>query len=127
MAKLTEKQAQLLTAANFAVVATLRPDGAPQTSIVWIDWDGEHVLFNTTTQRAKGQNLNRDPRVSVLVFDLADPYRYVEIEGIAELDEEGADEHIAKLSRKYGNDVYAREDRVIVRIHPQRVHGYNID
>jgi PPOX class probable F420-dependent enzyme len=127
MATLTEKQAQLLTEPNFAVVATLRPDGSPQTSVVWIDWDGENVLFNTTTPRVKGQNLARDPRVSVLVFDLANPYRYVEIEGIAELGEEGADEHIARLALKYGSDVYARKDRVIVRVYPQRVHAYGID
>jgi PPOX class probable F420-dependent enzyme len=126
MATLTEKQADLLSRPNFAVVTTLQDDGSPQSSVVWIDWDGEAVLFNTTKKRVKGQNLARDPRVSVVVIDRDDPYRYVEVEGIAELQEDGADEHIRALSVKYRHDTYARGDRVIVRVHPRRVHSYNI-
>jgi len=128
MATLTEEQAELFLDKNFAVVATLDRDGAPQTSVVWTDWDGENVVFNTTRPRAKGQNLEEDPRVSLTVIDIENPYRYVEVAGIAELDDEGADEHINKLAQKYwGEDYRNPRDRVIVRVRPQRVHAYGFE
>jgi PPOX class probable F420-dependent enzyme len=128
LATLTEKQAQLFLDKNFAVVATLKPDGSPQTSVVWIDWDGENVVFNTTRPRAKGQNLERDPRISITVWDRADPYRYVEVQGKAVLDDEGANEHIGKLSHKYrGTDYHDPHGRVLVRVRPDYVHDYGID
>jgi PPOX class probable F420-dependent enzyme len=127
MATLTPEQAQLLIEPNFAVVATLRTDGGPQSTVIWIDWDGENAVFNTTTVRAKGKHLARESRVSIAVFDRNDPYRSLEIQGIAELDFEGADEHIARLARKYGRDTYARGNRVIVRVRPQRVHTYGLE
>ena len=126
--KLTEKQIELLRGNNFAAVATLKQDGTPQTSIVWVDTDGEAVLFNTTNPRAKGRHLRRDPRVSVCVFDAANPYRYFEVEGRAELVDDGADEHIHALSRKYrGEDFGGPLDRVIVRVVPERVFAYQVD
>jgi PPOX class probable F420-dependent enzyme len=128
MARLTEKQIELLTGPNFGVVATLKPDGSPQTTVVWVDWDGENVVFNTTTRRAKGRHLTEDPRVSITVWDRDDPYRFVEVEGVAKLDEEGADEHIRKLAQEYwGRDYAEPKDRVIVRIRPRRVYSYGID
>jgi PPOX class probable F420-dependent enzyme len=128
MATLTHDQAALLEGPNFAVVATVKPDGTPQTSVVWIDWDGENVVFNTVPTRAKGKNLVHDPRVSITVWDNEDPYRYVEIEGNAELDPQGAAEHIHKLSRKYrGEDYPSPDGRVIVRVRPTRVHSMGID
>jgi PPOX class probable F420-dependent enzyme len=127
MPKLTSEQAQLLLDPNFAVVATLRADGAPQSTVVWVDWDGERVVFNTTTVRAKGGHLERDRRVSISVWDRNDHYRSMEIQGDAELDREGADEHIASLARKYGRDTYARGNRVIVRVRPQRIHTYGLE
>jgi PPOX class probable F420-dependent enzyme len=69
VAELTDAQVALLRDQNFGVVATLKPDGSPQTSVVWIDTDGEHVIFNTRNDRAKGKHLRRDPRVSVTVFE----------------------------------------------------------
>lgn len=126
--KLTEKQIELLRGTNFAAVATLKEDGTPQTSIVWVDTDGETVLVNTTNGRAKGRHLRRDPRVSVTVFDAENPYRYFEVEGRAELIDEGADEHIHELSRKYrGEDFDGPMDRVIVRVVPERVFSYQVD
>ena len=110
-----------------AVVATLRDDGGPQATVIWIDWDGENAVFNTTTVRAKGQHLAREPRVSIAVFDRNDPYRSLEIQGKAVLDFEGADEHIAALARKYGRETYTRGNRVIVRVRPERVHSYGFD
>jgi PPOX class probable F420-dependent enzyme len=128
MAKLTEKQAQLFLDPNFGVVGTIKEDGSPQTSVVWLDYDGENVVFNTKRPRAKGRHLTRDPRVSISVIDREDPYRYVEVEGKAELDDEGANEHINKLSRKYdGKDFSDPHDRVIVRVRPERVFAENVD
>ena len=128
MAKLTKQQAEILEGPNFGVVATVKPDGTPQTSVVWIDWDGENVIFNTIITRAKGRNLLHDPRVSISVWDGEDPYRYVEIEGVASFDPEGAAEHIHKLSRKYrGVDYPTPDGRVIVRVRPTRVHSMGVD
>ena len=124
-ALLTEAQLELLRGRSFAVVATVKPDGTPQTSIVWVDTDGENVVFNTKPTRAKGRNLRRDPRVSVLVFDGASPYRYFEVEGRATLEVEGAAEHIHELSRKYrGTDFPVPTDRVIVKVKPDRIFDY---
>ena len=127
MATLTDEQAQLLQEPNFATVGTLNPDGSPQLTIVWIDWDGEHVLFNTAAGRAKPRNLERDPRASVLVVDRDDGYRWVAIRGVAELTTEGADEHIDKLARKYTGEGWQSkpgERRLLVRVRPEHVSAY---
>jgi PPOX class probable F420-dependent enzyme len=127
MAALTEKHLELLKAKNFAVVATVRDDGRPQTSVVWIDTDGENVVFNTRNDRAKGRNLRVNPRVSITIWDNDDPYRYLEVEGDALLDENGAGEHINDLSLKYeGKDFHTPTNRVIVRVKPERVLDYGI-
>jgi PPOX class probable F420-dependent enzyme len=126
MAAFDDDQLALMRdARGFAAVATLGEDGAPQTSIVWVDTDGEHVLVNTTNPRAKARHLRRDPRVSVLVFDRENPYRYFEVEGTAELTVEGADEHIDELSRRYrGKDFTGPRDRVIAKVKPSRIFDY---
>jgi PPOX class probable F420-dependent enzyme len=128
VASLTDTQIAFLREPNFAAVATLRDDGSPQTSIVWVDTDGEHVVFNTKTNRAKGRHLARDPRLSVTVFDREDPYRYLEVEGAAELEEDGAADHMHEMSRKYtGEDWKDVRDRVIVRVVPERVFAYGVE
>jgi PPOX class probable F420-dependent enzyme len=125
--ELTPAQVELCRGKNFAAVATLKEDGTPQTSIVWIDTDGENVVFNTTNGRAKGRHLRRDPRVSVTVFDAADPYRYFEVEGVAELELDGALDHIHALSHRYrGKDYVGDYDRVIVRVRAERVFDYQV-
>jgi PPOX class probable F420-dependent enzyme len=127
MALLTDEQARLLQEPNFATVATVNPDGSPQLSIVWIDWDGERVLFNTAAGRAKPRNLERDPRVTVLVLDREDGYRWVAVRGVAELTTEGADEHIDKLARKYtdaGWQAKSGERRLLVHVRPEHVSAY---
>jgi len=127
MATLTNKHLGLLRGKNFAVVATVGGDGGPQTSVVWIDTDGENVVFNTTNSRAKGRNLRTNPRVSISIWDNDDPYRYLEVEGSAELDENGAGEHINDLSHKYeGKDFHTPTNRVIVRVRPDRVLDHGI-
>jgi PPOX class probable F420-dependent enzyme len=127
VAGLTDEQARLLEEPNVATVGTVNPDGSPQLTIVWIDWDGEHVLFNTAAGRVKPRNLERDPRVSVLVADRADAYRWVAVRGLAELTSDGADEHIDKLARKYtgaGWQPTSGERRLLVRVRPERVSAY---
>jgi PPOX class probable F420-dependent enzyme len=127
MASLTEKHLDLLKGKNFGVVATVGEDGAPQTSVVWVDTDGENVVFNTTNARAKGRNLRHDPRVSISIWDNDDPYKYLEVEGDASLDENGAGEHINDLSLKYeGKDFHTPVNRVIVRVKPSRVLDHGI-
>ena len=127
LAELTEAQLALLRGRNFAVVATLRPGGSPQTSVVWIDTDGEHVIFNTRNDRAKGKHLRRDPRVSISVFDSETSYHYFEVEGVAELEVEGANEHINALCHKYsGIDFHTPENRVIVKVKPRRIFDYQV-
>jgi PPOX class probable F420-dependent enzyme len=127
MAGLTDEQARLLQEPNFATVATVNPDGSPQLSIVWIDWDGRHVLFNTAVGRVKPRNLERDPRVSVLVSDREDGYHWVAVRGMAELTTEGADEHIDKLARKYtgqGWQAKPGEQRLLCSFRPEHVSAY---
>jgi PPOX class probable F420-dependent enzyme len=128
MAELTDKQRALLKGKNFGVVATVREDGTPQTSVVWVDTDGENVVFNTTNKRAKGRNLRANPEVSISVWDNDDPYSYFEVQGPAELTEEGAAEHIHELSRRYEDkDFHTPVDRVIARVRPKRVLDHGVD
>lgn len=124
MAKLSEKQIELLRRPNLAIVATVRPDGTPQLTPTWVDTDGEHVLINTAEGRWKPRYLRRDPRISVTVVDRDDPYDWVSVTGTAELTHEGAEEHIHKLSHKYrGKDYDSPKEpqRILVTITPDRV------
>jgi PPOX class probable F420-dependent enzyme len=127
VAVLTDEQARLFLEPNFATAGTLNPDGSAQLTIVWIDWDGEFVLFNTAAGRAKPRNLERDPRVSVLVLDREDGYRWVAVRGAAELTTDAADEHIDMLARKYtgkGWQPKPGEQRLVVRFRPEHVSAY---
>jgi PPOX class probable F420-dependent enzyme len=128
---LTEAQGRFLQEPNYAVVAALREDGSPHQTVVWVDWDGEHVLLNLNTWRAKLSYLRDDPCVSVLVIDRDDPYRWIAVEGrVVEITEEGAAEHIVKQAGIYrGRDYYdfkPGEERILVRIAPERVEPYGI-
>jgi PPOX class probable F420-dependent enzyme len=132
MATLTDKQAQLLRDKNFGSFATLNIDGSPTVTPVWVDWDGEYVLVNTLRARAKPRQVAHDPRVEIAVFNHENPYQHVRIAGRAELVDEGAEEHIDKLAKKYvGEDTYPwrapGDRRVIIRIKPERVADYNLD
>jgi PPOX class probable F420-dependent enzyme len=125
-AELTEEQrAFLRDNAYVGVVTTLRADGSLHSTVVWIDEDGGDVLFNTVRGRAKQRHLDADPRVSVLVVDPSDPFKWVAVSGTALMTTEGADEHIDKLSRKYlGTDYPLKRDdeqRIIVRIRPMKI------
>ncbi|MFJ4789102.1 PPOX class F420-dependent oxidoreductase [Streptomyces sp. NPDC088794] len=120
----------LLDGKNFAGVATLGPDGAPQNSVVWIKREGDTVLFSSTDGRQKVRNLRRDPRVSLSVFDLADPYTSVEIRGTAEILPDPDKRLPYELSHKYlGIDPPGEKDdevRVIIRIVPRKIVGFSV-
>lgn len=123
MGILTEDDIALLNEPQLAHVGTIEANGCPHVTPVWVDTDGEHVIFNTAKGRVKYENLARDPRVSISVVDRANDYRTLWVQGRAEFVEEGADAHIDKLAKKYlGKDSYpfrqAGEQRVIVRVTP---------
>lgn len=122
----------LLTRPIHGVLATLMPDGRPQSSLVWCDYDGECVRVNTTAERCKSRNMRADPRITLLVVDPDDASRYIEIRGTAELVEDGATEHLDEITRQYTPHpryygyVYPetqreRETRLIVRIHAAKI------
>ena len=78
---LSEATLRLLDGRNYAVLATVNPDGSPQTSVVWVGRNGDDLLFSTVQGRVKHRNMLRDPRVSVTVIDSSDPENYVELRG----------------------------------------------
>ena len=124
---LTDDQVALLREKVLAHVATVMPDGSPHVTPVWVDTDGEAVLFNTAKGRLKYRNLRRDPRVAISLSAKDNDYRTVVMRGRAEFIEEGADAHIDRLAKKYlGADSYpARqpgEVRVTVRVVPETIH-----
>jgi PPOX class probable F420-dependent enzyme len=125
MAGLTDEQGRFFKEKNLATVATIRDDGSPQLTPVWIDWDGENVVFNTAEGRVKPRNIRRNPLVGVQVVDRNNPYRWISVSGPAEISEEGAEEHINELSHRYndGRDYsyVDGEKRLIVRVKPERV------
>lgn len=127
MATIPESHKDILLGKNFAQLATLMPDGSPQITPVWVDFDGRYVVFNTAEGRQKARNLDRDGRVAISVFDQANPYRYVQVRGkVTEKTQAGADEHIDKMAQKYlEQDRYPfrseNETRVIYKIEPEHV------
>jgi PPOX class probable F420-dependent enzyme len=122
MAVISGKYLDLFQKRAFAQLATLMPDGSPHVSPVWCDYDGEHVVINSAKGRVKDRNMRRDPRVGLDIVDPDNPYRHLSIRGrVVNIDEQGADEHIDKLAKKYlGQDRYPRrapgEVRVIYKI-----------
>jgi PPOX class probable F420-dependent enzyme len=122
---LSDEHLRLLRETHLAYVATVNGDGSPQVTPVWVDTDGEAILFNTARGRLKYRNLERDPRVSITVVDAAHPVsRTLIARGRASLIEEGGLEHIDFLSRKYDGKPWVPvpgQTRVIVRVLPDRV------
>ena len=129
---LTESQRAFLENSFAGTITDLRPDGSPHTTVVWVDVDDEGVSFNTAYGRAKPRYIDRDPRVSLTVVDPDNAYRWISVSGTAELVNEGADEQIDRLAKKYlGKDTYPfraeGERRVTVRITPSRVETRGLD
>jgi PPOX class probable F420-dependent enzyme len=133
MAKLEEKPRKFLDESPYVgVVTTLREDGSPHSTIVWVDVEGDKVSFNTALGRAKPRHLQHDPRASVLMVDPNNSYKWVAVSGPAELTEDGADAQIDKLAKKYlGKDEYPwrnpEETRVKVLIQPEKVDASGFD
>lgn len=133
MAKLSPAIRALFEAKNFAHVATLMPDGSPQVSVVWVDVEGDNILVNTSEGRVKPNNVRKDPRVAVSIYDQENPYKSAAIQGkVVEMRHEGAEESIHKLAKKYmGADRYPYlqegEQRVIMVIEPDQVSGMGVD
>jgi len=114
------KVVELARGKNFAALSTLLPGGHPQTQVMWVDAD-EHLLINTEVHRQKFKNVDRDPRVTLTIWDSEDPYRFVEVRGEVVGITRGpeAREHIDELSHKYHGRPYRtkiRSERVILRI-----------
>jgi PPOX class probable F420-dependent enzyme len=124
---LSEATNRLLDGKNYAVVATINPDGSPQTSVIWVGRDGNDVVFSTVEGRVKHRNMLRDPRVSVSVIDTADPENYVELRGRASMAPDVGRQLDTQLSWKYdGRDPQPDRPgmvRVVVRIVVDRAAG----
>ncbi|MGH3738215.1 MAG: PPOX class F420-dependent oxidoreductase [Micromonosporaceae bacterium] len=121
---LPELARHLLDGRVFAVLATVTGSGAPQSSVIWVKRDGDQVVFSTIRGRLKTRNLERDPRVSLCLYDPADPYAYVEIRGTVTMDEQGGPELIDELSRAYDGKpwtVRPHETRLVCRVTPTKV------
>ena len=110
---------------NYAAVTTLLPGGQPHTHPMWVDTDGEHLLVNTEVHRQKFRNVERDPRVTVMIRDEENPFRYAEVRGevVGKVRGPEAREHIDQLSRKYVGGPYRvpiESERVVLKIAPSR-------
>lgn len=133
--KIPDSHMDLLLDPVNGILTTVMPDGQPQMSIVWADYDGQHVLINTTLERQKGKNMRANPMVNVLLIDPNNGSRYLEIRGeVAGYTEDGAIQHVDKQTQAYSNhkqkhyygDIYPveqreKETRVIFKITPKRV------
>ncbi len=124
-----EKYLDLFEKKAFCFLATLMPDGSPQVTPVWVDYDGTHVIINSARGRVKDQNMRRDPHVALAIHDPNDPYRYLQIQGkVVKIAEAGADAVIDQLAHKYLDvDRYPHhspdEVRVTYKIEPASVQG----
>jgi PPOX class probable F420-dependent enzyme len=122
-----EKYLDLFEKKAFAHLATLMPDGSPQVTPVWVDYDGEYVLVNSSRGRQKDLNMRRDPRVAIDIQDPDQPYRHLQVRGkVVEITQEGADEHIDKMAKKYrGTEKYQNRTpgmvRVLFKIKPENL------
>lgn len=124
----------LLQTPVHGVLTTIMPDGAPQSSIIWVDYDGEYLLINTTLERQKGRNMRANPKVTLLVIDPNDSSRWIEVRGqVKEITQENAEAHADQLTQRYCHnkrhfygDIYPveqkqKETRVIVKVQPRKV------
>lgn len=127
MQKLSEKHLGIFSKRAFVHLATRMPDGSPQVSPVWVDMQDGRIVINSAKGRLKDRNMRADPRVALSVTDPDNPYSAVMIRGrVVKISEEGADEHIDKMAKKYlDQDKYPYrtpdEVRVLYHIEPERV------
>lgn len=130
-ASLSDAARKIIDAPNPAVLATVNPDGSPQTSVVWVRRDGNDLLISSAAGRRKDKNLARDPRVSMTVYDQADPLQYIEIRGLASISEDPGRQLAVSLAEEYEGPGAGQEYlelppeviRIVIRITPLRVLG----
>jgi PPOX class probable F420-dependent enzyme len=132
---LPDSHRDLLLEPVHAVLTTMMPDGQPQSSIIWVDYDGKHVLFSTTLERQKGRNMQANPKVTLLVIDPQNGNRWIEVRGVVvEMTQDGVEVFADRLTRLYTDnrkqrfyrDMYPieqqqRETRVLVKIEPVKI------
>jgi PPOX class probable F420-dependent enzyme len=126
-----ESHADLLRSTVDVVLTTISPEGYPQSTLVWCSLDGSNVLMNTGRGYQKEKNLRKNTHVSVFAFNPADHLHCIEVQGEAELIEEGAVEHLNRLSLAYTGradfykevmpDLAGKEDRVIIKVNPRKI------
>ena len=125
--KIPEEFKDLFGKVAYANVATVMPDGTPQVTPVWFDYDGNYLRVNSAKGRVKDKNMRRNKNVALSIQDPDNAYRYLAVRGkVDDITEEGADAHIDSLAKKYlGKDKYPfrqpGEVRVIYKIRPDRV------
>lgn len=133
MASLSEAHRSFIRNPYYAVVTTIRPDGTPHSTVVWVDEEDGDILFNTAQGRAKERNLKANPEVSVTVVNPENPYQWVAVSGPATLTADGGKAMIDRLSNKYQGKDYPEEwmapgeVRVTGRVTPRRVDAYGFD
>jgi PPOX class probable F420-dependent enzyme len=123
-ARAADEARKLFNGTNFVTIATVNPDGGPQTSIVWAKVDGDDIVFSTIKGRRKHENLERHPRVSAMTFDPADPYHYAEVRGTVTIVDDPGGSLLQDLAHKYTGGSWPDSDtdhRVIVRVAPDKV------
>jgi PPOX class probable F420-dependent enzyme len=123
--KLTAEDTEFISEPQIAHLATVLADGSPHVTPVWIDTDGEALLFNTFKGSVKHRNLVRDPRVAISIVDKANPYRKLLLRGTVSFIEDGAEEHLDRLAKKYLDvDTYPWRNpdhvRIIARVLPEK-------
>jgi PPOX class probable F420-dependent enzyme len=128
--KIPEKFLDLFSQSAFGHLATTMPDGSPQVSPVWVDFDGEYIIVNSVAGRQKDLNIKRDPRVAIEVQDSQNPYRYLLVRGkVVEITTTGAEENIDQLALRYTGELYKNKNpnspRVIYKVLPLHVRTSN--
>lgn len=122
---LPEFAQRLLDNNTFAVLTTINPDGGPQSSVIWVKREGDEIVFSTILGRRKTLNMQRDPRVSLCLFDPAEPYSYFEARGPVRIGFEGGPELIQELSQRYDGTPFTESNpanvRVVCRLSPTKV------
>jgi PPOX class probable F420-dependent enzyme len=113
----------LLDRPLFAHLATVRPDGSPQSNVMWFVWDGERIRMTHTKSRQKFANMSAEPRVSLSIADPDNPYRSLEVRGVVDVieDDDEKASFYRSLQERYHNvyDIRDADQRVIVRIRPE--------
>jgi PPOX class probable F420-dependent enzyme len=125
MVQIPEKYVDILNTKSVAHIATIGPNGEPQSTPVWFSWDGQHILFSLTKGRQKYRNVARDPQIALSITDPKNLYRYLEIRGkVVRIDEDPKLEFINSMAKKYlGVDTYPwnqpGDERVVIVIEPE--------